>query len=328
MRRLYRFYPGFCCCLLFVLLLISVQSSAYAAAEEGDGSLTRALEQFDQTKNSGTIYRHPTGISFWYPSGWQIQMLSGIIQLCPDGGKNAPEQYESYFLTAENVAQLGITDPNHPQVLLYLDEQMALLGQQLGVMFQRQGLTQAPTRQGNGIRVDWTAQSNYGPVKARTYVSILDGYGLVFAAVGVKDRLAQRDSLIQQIFSSFSVGQGSLDYQLVGTWTLASSQSLQNDSTWVSSYDQAKFASETTSTLTFGQDGTWQRINKTEALMGSGSIWFEKNDIKTYRGRWNAAQGQLFMIWEDQSFADYTYSLQQKRLMIQNGKIRQTWSRQ
>lgn len=326
MKRVHRFYPGFCCFLIF-LLLLSVQSSVSAVANTGDEPLSQALESFDQTRNNGTIYRHPTGISFWYPAEWQIKMLSGIIQLIPSQVSSTPEQYESYFLTAENVAQLGITNPNHPQVLLYLDEQMALLGQQLGVAFQRQGVSQAPTRQGNGIRVDWTARSNYGPVKARTYVSILNGYGLVFAAVGVKDRLEQRDAAIGRIFNSFSAGQGSLDYQLVGNWTLASSQSLQNDSTWVSSYDQAKFASETTSTLTFSQDGSWQRINKTEALMGSGSIWFEQKDEKTYRGSWNAAQGQLFMLWEDQSFADYTYSLQQNRLMIQNGKIRQTWSR-
>lgn len=319
----HRHYP----ILSLLLLLASLVFPSFSYAQPGEKELAAALNQFDQAKNGGTIYRHPTGISFWYPDGWQAQMLSGIVQLLPNGGQVTAEQFESYYVTAENVAQYGITDPNHPEVPVYLQEQMVALGQHLGVAFQQQGSRRVATRQGNGLRVDWIAQSNYGSVKARTYVSILNGYGLVFAAVGANDRLDQRDAAIHQIFTSFTVGQGSLDFQLVGTWTLTSSQSMQNNSVWVSSYDQAKYASETTSTLTFAQDGSWQRVNKTQALMGAGSLWLENNSSDTFRGRWNADQGQLFLVWEDQSFADYTYQLQQNRLIIENRKIRQTWSR-
>lgn len=300
----------------------------FSALAAGNNQKTQPLEQIEMTKNSGTVYRHPTGISFWYPANWQAQMLSGIMQLVPPGAGNSADTYETYFITAENVAQYGITDPNHPDVLEYLEEQMQLLGQQLGVMFQRNGgAKKMATSQGNGIRIDWSAQSNYGLVKARTYVSIMNGYGMIFAGVGVKNLLERRDGDISQIFSSFGVGEGKLDRSLVGSWRLSSTQSMQNNSSGESSYSRAKIASESTTTLTFHPDGSWSRTSKSETLVGSGSVWLESKKSSKANGRWNADKGQLFMLWEDQSFADYQYQLQGNQLSMTSRKTRQSWVR-
>ena len=294
----------------------------------GNNKNSQSMEQLDQAKSSGTVYRHPTGISFWYPAAWQAQMLSGIMQLVPPGAGNSADKYETYFITAENVAQYGITDPKHPDVLQYLQEQMQMLGQQLGVMFQRNGAAKkVATSQGNGIRVDWSAQSNYGLVKARTYVSIMNGYGMIFAGVGVKNLLERRDADISQIFSSFGVGEGKLDRSLVGSWRLSSTQSMQNNSSGESSYSRAKMASESTTTLTFHPDGSWLRTSKSETLVGAGSVWLENKQSSKSNGRWNADRGQLFMLWEDQSFADYQYQLQDNQLSMTSGKSRQSWVR-
>lgn len=288
----------------------------------------QSAQQGGVVKMTGKTYQHPTGISFWYPADWRVQMLTGIMQLVPNGAGNTPDKYESYFISAENVEQYGITNPNHPVVAQYLDEQMLLLGQQLGIFFQRTGASgPVATTQGNGIRVDWTAQSNYGPVQARTYVSIVRGYGFVMACVGVKDLLSQRDKEINRIFSSFGVGEGQLDTALVGAWRLSSTQAMQNNSYAETSYSKAKMASETESTLTFQPDGTWSRTNKSETLVGAGSLWLESKNSSVENGRWNAAQGQLFMLWENQSFADYQYRLQGNQLEITSGKIRQLWNR-
>lgn len=313
----------------FIIISLGLFLSAPPLTSLGSALATEKGESLViPAPKSGKVYRHPTGISFWYPADWQAQMLSGIMQLVPPGAGNSADSYETYFITAENVAQYGITDPNHPDVLPYLQEQMQMLGQQLGVAFQRNGSAKKlATSQGNGIRFDWSAQSNYGLVKARTYVSIIKGYGMIFAGVGVKDLLERRDTDISQIFSSFGVGEGKLDQRLVGSWRLSSTQAMQNDSTFETSHSKAKMASETESTITFNPDGSWLRTNKSETLVGAGSVWLENKQSSKSNGRWNADQGQLFMLWEDQSFADYQYQLQGNQLSITSAKTRQNWVR-
>ena len=279
-------------------------------------------------KQAGTVYRHPTGISFWYPSDWSTKMLSGILQLVPPGAGNSPETYETYYITAENVANAGITDPNHPAVFQYLENQMLMLGQELGVFFQRSG-TAIPvtTSQGNGIRIDWAAQSNIGPVKARTYVSIIRNYGLVIAGVGVKNLLSLREKDILQIFSSFGVGKGKLDFQLAGTWHLTSTHAIQNNSVWETDYSRAKLVSESNSTLTFNPDGTWTREDKSQMIAGAGSVWIESNENSIKKGQWNAENGHLFMLWEDESFEEYSYKFERNQLKMVTGKTGQIWTR-
>lgn len=307
-------------CLFLSTPLLSPGDTALAANSE--------VKLISSAKAAGKIHHHPTGISFWYPADWQAKMLSGIMQLVPPGAGNSAETYEAYFITAENVTNYGITDPNNPDVLQYLQEQMQLLGQQLGVLFQRNGaVKQIATSQGNGIRVDWSSQSNYGTVKARTYVSIINGYGMIFAGVGVKNLLEKHDAEISQIFSSFGVGEGKLDRSLVGTWRLSSTRAMQNNSTFETSYSKAKMASETESTITFNPDGSWHRKNKSQTLVGAGSVWLESNNSSSAKGRWNADQGHLFMVWDDESFEDYRYRFQQNSLEMVAGKTCQVWTK-
>ncbi len=188
----------------------------------------------------------------------------------------------------------GITNPKHPAVIEYLEYQMRMLGQELGVYFQRSGgAKQVTTSQGNGIRVDWTAQSRIGPVKARTYVSIIRGYGLVLAGTGVKNLLSERENEILRIFSSFGVGEGKLDPQLVGTWRLTSTHAIQNNSVWETDYSRAKMVSESNSTITFNPDGTWHREDKSQMIAGSGSVWIESNENSTKKGKWNVGFSTL-----------------------------------
>ncbi len=281
-------------------------------------------------KQSGNVYRHPTGISVWYPSGWQAKMLEGILQIVPPGVGDSAETFESYFITAESVAGMGINHPNHPEVLQYLEEQMQMLGAELGVFFQRSSEVIPITigqGKGQGIKVDWTAQSNVGPVKASTYVCIIRDYGLVLAGVGVKDLLARREKDILRIFASLSVGEGKLDSRLVGTWKLTSTHSLRNESVWETDYSRAQMVSETQSTLSFHPDGNWTREDKSEMIVGAGPVWLESKDRSGQRGRWNADGGHLFMLWEDESFEDYQYRFEGNQLKLKTGKTAQIWTR-
>jgi hypothetical protein len=85
--------------------------------------------------------------------------------------------------------------------------------------------------------------------------------------------------------------------------------------------------SESNSTITFNPDGTWYREDKSQMIAGSGSVWLESNENSTKRGKWNAEKGQLFMLWEDESFEDYSYRFKGYQLEMKTGKTGQIWSR-
>jgi hypothetical protein len=281
-------------------------------------------------KHAGKTYRHPTGVSFWYPADWLVQELEGVVQLVPPGAGQTAETYEAYFVTGERVAEEGITRADDPRVIQYLDEQMAGLGMQVGVLFQRSGQPRAIAAgpgAGQGVRLDWKAESAAGPLQAYAMAVILGEYGLVLAAVGVKDLAAKRDPDALRIFTSFGVGEGKKDPALVGAWSLRSTYAVQNDSAWETAYSRAKSVSETTTTLRFAADGRWTRRSDSHTIAGAGGVWLESKDSKSSQGRWNADDGRLFMLWDDQSYQDYRYRLEGNELHVLSGSKGETWSR-
>ena len=62
-------------------------------------------------------------------------------------------------------------------------------------------------------------------------------------------------------------------------------------------------------------------------LAGAGSVWIESNESSTQKGKWNAEKGRLFMLWEDESFEDYSYEFKASRLKMATGKTGQIWTR-
>jgi hypothetical protein len=281
-------------------------------------------------KHAGKTYRHPTGVSFWYPGDWQVQVLEGVVQLVPPGASQSADAYEAYFVTGERVAEEGITRADDPRVLQYLDEQIAGLGTVLGVLFQRAGEPRAvATGSGaeQGLRLDWKGDSGAGPVQAYAMAVILGEYGLVAAAVGLKDLAAKREADVTRIFASFGVGEGKRDPALVGLWNLRSTYAIQNDSQWETAYSRAKSVSESTSALRFAADGTWNRRTDSQMIAGAGGVWVESKDSNTTQGRWNADGGRLFMLWDDHSFQDYRYRIEGNLLhLLAEGKG-ETWVR-
>ena len=278
----------------------------------------------------GQMLTHPTGITVWCPKGWQTKMLDGILQMVPpDAGQG--ENYESYFLTSESVEGTGIQQADHPSVIQYLDEQMMALGYELGVAFQRHGTKQTiATGQGqrNGIRLDYRANSNYGPVNASAYATIVKGWGLVFAGVGVGDRLDRRSQSIKRIFSSFDVGEGQKDQRLVGNWHLLDTRAITNQSVWETDYSRAKLVSEDSSSIRFNPDGTWYREDRSHMIAGAGGVWLEDKSSSKQSGRWNADGKHLFLLWEDGSFANYEYRFEGNNLKMAYEKTLEVWTRQ
>ena len=279
-------------------------------------------------KSSGTVYRHPSGVAFWYPAGWRFNPLEGIVQLVPPGTTLTGTDYESYFITAENAA--GASTASDPQVLAYLDQQMMMLGQELGVYFQRAGGGAAiDTGHGPGasVRLDYTAQAQGGGVKASAYAVLINGKGMIMAGVGVGDRLAGRQKEVTRILRSFGVGQGKLDSRLVGAWQFYSENYIRNDSPFESDNTRATATSVSTTTLQFNADGTWQRDDQYDMIASGSGIFVSDSSHDVSRGQWNADGQHLFMLWEDESFADYQYRIDGGQLKTVKGNRGQTWRR-
>jgi hypothetical protein len=52
----------------------------------------------------GNVYRHPTGLSFWYPQSWRLQELDEALQLIPnDVVKTQEGPSEIYFISGESI---------------------------------------------------------------------------------------------------------------------------------------------------------------------------------------------------------------------------------
>jgi hypothetical protein len=83
--------------------------------------------------------------------------------------------------------------------------------------------------------------------------------------------------------------------------------------------------------LTFQQDGRWQRRDQSHTLVGSSGFWLEDKSDDTSQGTWNAGDGLLYMLWEDNSEQEYKYRLEQNgqsvRLRLVTGNNGQIWER-
>ncbi len=73
--------------------------------------------------SKGKMYRHVTGLKFWYPHNWQVRELEEALQLIPDQVETtAKGPAEIYFVSGESIAGTGIRNPDDPQVIQYTDQ--------------------------------------------------------------------------------------------------------------------------------------------------------------------------------------------------------------
>jgi len=72
-------------------------------------------------EEKGNIYRHPAGLSFWYPQQWALRELDEALQLIPIDVVTTQEgPSEFYFVTGESVSGTGISRADNPQVISYI----------------------------------------------------------------------------------------------------------------------------------------------------------------------------------------------------------------
>jgi hypothetical protein len=283
-----------------------------------------------RTQRKGKVYRHPVGFSFWYPGHWSIQEHEQFLQLIPaDAGKTPEGPTEVYLVSAEDVSAEGISEPTDPRVVEYLGQ---VVGGQWPFLQRVGGADPVEMSAGKGVLLRWTGKNPRGDaVDARAYVSILKSHAAVLLAVGFQERVRTREADTVRIFASFGFGEGQRDPALVGRWTLVGVTSITNQSPFETDWSRAQLASETKSSLVFAADGRWERRDNTHMIVGAGGVWLEDKSEDTQRGRWNAGDGRLFMVWEDQSWDDFRYQVRRTAKGIElrtlRGKKGEVWTK-
>jgi hypothetical protein len=255
----------------------------------------------------GKTFQHVIGFAFWYPEGWRVVSGEGYLQLVPPDPAGTPASPEElYLITGESVADSGIASAADPRVAQYLDAQVT------GMMpaFRRvRGPDPVPTTKGGGVLLEWRAEgAPGGEVLGRAFVNILRGHGVALVAIGLRRHLDARDGAIRAIFASFGFGEGRLDPRLAGRWSLVSTVSMSG-SALEPDWSRAGMVSETQSTIDVRPDGTFERVDERHTIAMGAGVSLEDKSRTVSRGRWNAGDGVLCLMGEDESFGEYRYEL-------------------
>ncbi len=252
---------------------------------------------------TGRTYRHPLGATFWHPADWAVADGGQALVLTPPDARTGEE---TYLITAESLAGTAISSVTDPAVGAYLDQQVAALG----AAFRRLGPPSALRGAERPVAIhDYEAAGAGGAVvRARAYVALVEGYGLALLAIGVRDRVLAREGVLGRIAASFGFSQGKVDPALVGVWDFLSTVSIRNDSPFENDWSRARMASDRRVRMWLGADGTFKRAEIRHTIAGAGGVWVDSGEQRTEeKGRFSAADGRLYLVWEDGTVSAFGY---------------------
>ncbi len=279
----------------------------------------------------GNIYRHPAGLSFWYPDNWKLHELEEALQLVPnDVVSTVQGDSELYFVTGESIAGSGITRADDPQVIAYIDQQVRSMLPTLTLQKHSDRINLMGTE---GIVFKWRGNNNDGkPVEGRAYVVISQNFALTLSAIALDGLINKRDTQLKKIFASFVIKEGKKDPALAGRWKKIATTSIRNSSVWETDWSRANMVADEETITTFNPDGTWHRLYTYHMIAGAGGVWLEDKDRKEYRGTWSADGKRLFMLFEDNSWDEFEYQIVKRgngrELRLSDGKRGQIWKMQ
>ena len=169
------------------------------------GAGRASTEEAEATK--GKTYRHPLGLSFWYPDGWAVTTHGDALRLePPNPGSRDGSPAELYFIVADGEAGEAVGRADDPRMASYLDRQVSGLSR-----FVRRvgGPTPLDAGEGTGAEYNWQGKNPNGEkVCARAYASIVRNRGAALIAVAFEERLKARDADLRRVFASFGFRRG------------------------------------------------------------------------------------------------------------------------
>lgn len=253
-------------------------------------------------------WRHAIGVAFRYPPGWTAKESEGVVLLTPpDQALQDGQPLEAFFLVG--VPAEGVSDPSDPRAVQFV-------AAQIGRMFPHLAQAGEPERLTLGDPVAAHTFEGTSPagvkVRARVYLKILRDTGLLAVAVGEVGRIAARDPVVQQLVSTFSMGEQQLQPRLVGAWRAERH------------YSSGDFGSTSVTYLTLRADGGCLMSSRllassTHTDMGgnpTGSTAVDSGEGDADHGRWSADEKTLWMRWDDGSVGEFSYECTGSNLML------------
>lgn len=259
-------------------------------------------------------YRHPSGFTFHYPENWRVEVNEiGVMLVPPDQAIGPDGAKEVYLATAELAP--GITRPDDPQVVAYVDQQMAML-----LPFMRRADSAQPVSgaRGPATVMTYEGRSPTGiDARARVYTTLHEGWGVLFMAMGEKPLLAKREPAFRSIFQSIGKEAPRLDPALIGRWT------------WSETYISGEFSGTTSRTLTLAGDG--RAADSSRVTAGTGTTAADTGRGNPNLGSWYADPQRRVLIinWGDGSSEEWTYTVEASGMLLRtpDGSKQQAWRR-
>lgn len=114
----------------------------------------------------GKLYRHVTGLTFWYPENWHVKELEEAFQPIPNDVEiesQGPD--EIYFISGERVAGTGIQNPDDPRVIQYTDQVVQSI---LPTLRRVGSVKYMDMINGKGVLLQWEGKNNEGKMVCAT----------------------------------------------------------------------------------------------------------------------------------------------------------------
>lgn len=240
-----------------------------------------------------TIYRHPTGAFIEHPADWRTQATEAGIALVPPDFDSRAE-----LIIALGESAFGLNGPTDPQVGQYFDVLMS----QIAPGMRRAGQPSSiAARAGSGALYEYRGALNTGqPARAQFRTAILGGQAIAIAIVATDEKMNQREPTVQRIFASLGQAEPQRDPMLVGSWQTSSSESDSSSS--------GSVFFRTDSVYTLAPDGRLTSRSRSQgSVTGAAGGTAVRNTERQSAGSWSAADGRLFIAWDDGTSSSGSY---------------------
>jgi len=300
---------------IFAAILVAVifPCLPLACAQEDDPAGRKAARGGERPAAADVLpgykrFRHPLGLKFQVPRSWTVQETNAGLQIVPpDAGRSAMGPTEYYAFVAQPAAK-GVKRPDDPRVLRYLDTAVRRM---LPFLRPSGGATDIRVGARRGAAFTWKGQNPSGQaVTGKVFAVLIDNCFFGLTAIALDERLERREATLSKILTTVDVAPPVIDRRLVGVWYHKSYRSAG-----IGVRDRLNFASTTRIILL--ADGTCHAGGNT-AISGTlrnpgGTVASSLTALARScpeHGRWAAANGRVYLMWDDGAVGGYGVHVQ------------------
>ncbi|MCK6448395.1 MAG: hypothetical protein L6Q99_18555 [Planctomycetes bacterium] len=227
---------------------------------------------------------HATGISYRYPSDWQLDPRSGGVLIPNDAPRDARGANELYLV-------LGVA---RDQAVRADDAgELATILFGAGHSFEHDGAVQELEP---GLLFRYRSSGPDGELAAHAYVRVEDGLAQCLVGIGLRDVIEARASIARAVFESFEYAAPRRDPRLVGSWSHGESYT----------NSLADFSMAVEWSMQLLADGTF--VKGSTAAGGDASVGASSDGDATY-GTWQADDETLTLLCADGSAQTLAYRM-------------------